>query len=74
MRVFEEGESISERNVWLPKAELGEAVSGIYSPRVSRFCFAGQMGAPLTLISMYLQDNPEAAWELIQHLEEIICL
>lgn len=46
----------------------------IYSPPAFQFWFAGQMGARLTLTSMYLQDSLEAAWELIQRLEEIICL
>lgn len=46
----------------------------IYSPQASQFWFAGQIGAPLTLVSVYLQGSLEAAWKLIQYLEETICL
>lgn len=46
----------------------------IYSPQASLFWFAGQIGSPLTLVSLYLQDSLKDTWELIRHLKEIICL
>lgn len=69
--MFEEGGSGSERNLWLWKVEHRP---GIYSPQASLFWFAGQMGALVTLMSVYLQDSLEASGQLIQHLKEIICL
>lgn len=46
----------------------------IYSLQASQAWFAGRMGALLTRVPVYLLDSPEAASELILHLEEIICL
>lgn len=73
--MFAEGESNSKKNVWLWKAELGEAQFLIFTA-LQPLCsgLLDEWEPLLMLISMYLQDSLEAAWELIQHLEEIICL